>query len=726
MRISSCSYYYKWCLVILTTLLFFPFLGGCGHGLSAAKRDWSHQAIKGTLDLRGVDWSVAGRVRLEGEWGIYWNELLSPEALSQGGADERKQWTKLPDAWNKLEVNGKKAGAYGHATYRLKVLLDESPGHDMALHVPFIRTAYSLWVNGRLVAQAGQVGTEPETSVPKYQPQLVTLGDSGAELDIVLQVSNYHHRLGGPWQSLEFGEASRVIAHKDRTDGLGMMLVGSMIALGLHHLGKYALRRKDRTPLYFGWFCLFVGVHALFVGDGLIYLYWPELPWRTALFIEYLCFYLGLPAAVLFVRSLYPGEVSRRFVQTVAWGGLLFVLLMLALPMPRMTELTVIYQLFTIFSALYLLYGIACAALRRRGGALLAIFGTSVYAATVIIEVLYYNQMVRLGGTVSYGLLIVVFTSSFILSDRSSKALSVIEKLSKQMRELNMGLESKIRERTAELEKTNRSLERMNDELARLETSRRHLLTNISHDLGTPMTLIQGYVEALLDGVVTEPEQQNKYLRIIHNRITGLNRLISDLFQLSKLEARQMDFEIQPMRTKDFMRFFKERYELEVLNEGLRFQTLTTELRPQGSPEGWVRLDVDRINQVLTNIIYNAVRHTPRGGLIQLHMIVDEHSLVVQVQDNGPGIDPEDLPYIFDRFYKKDKSRNTAGGGSGLGLAIAKEIVDFHGGRIWAQSRKGQGACIAFMLPLAAPPAPRADAPNASNAPDAPDAPDYG
>ena len=322
------------------------------------------------------------------------------------------------------------------------------------------------------------------------------------------------------------------------------------------------------------------------------------------------------------------------------------------------------------------------------------------YVLAVTIDILYYNQWVSLGDMSPYGLLISVFMISFILSVKSSRAFAVIEKLSRQMREMNMGLENKIRERTAELERTNRSLERMNDDLARLETSRRHLLTNISHDLGTPMTLIQGYVEALLDGVVTEQEQKMKYLRLIHNRITGLNRLISDLFQLSKLEARQMNFEIQPMKTRDFMRLFKERYELEVLNAGLRFQSLLTELRPQDSPEGWVKIDVDRINQVLTNIIYNALKHTPRGGTIQLHMIVDEHSLVVQVQDNGSGIDPDDLPYIFDRFYKKDKSRNTSEGGSGLGLAIAKEIVDFHGGRIWAQSRKGQGACVAFMLPL--------------------------
>lgn len=313
---------------------------------------------------------------------------------------------------------------------------------------------------------------------------------------------------------------------------------------------------------------------------------------------------------------------------------------------------------------------------------------------------MYYNALFPVGESAVWGLLVWVFSASYILSARSARAFTSVEKLSRQLGELNANLEQKIKQRTAELEKTNDRLERMNEELARLETSRRHLLSNISHDLGTPMTLIHGYAEALVDGVVTDEEEKHKYVKLIYNRTTGLNRLIADLFQLSKLEARQMNFDVHPMLAGDFMHYFGDLYALEVANAGLRFEKSFPSPDNADIANRFVHIDIDRIGQVLTNIIFNAVKHAPPGGLIGLHMSADEHSLIVQVQDNGPGIDPDDLPHIFDRFYKRDKSRNTARGGSGLGLAIAKEIIDYHGGRIGAQSRVGQGACIAFTLPL--------------------------
>lgn len=489
-----------------------------------------------------------------------------------------------------------------------------------------------------------------------------------------------------------------------RTDlALEMLIIGSLLSMGVHHIGLFALRRKEPGPLYFGLFCVLIGVRAMFIGKGVMYYVVPGFPLLTAQRIEYLCFYIGVPIVMMFVRSLYPNEVQFGCVRVVQWLGLLFSAAVLLLPPPWMTFTVSLFQFVTLFVCAVLVFGIYRAFLRKRDGAMFALVGVCAYISTAILDILYYNQWIKVGGVSSYGLLVCVFMAAFILSIKSAKAFTAVETLSRQLRELNTGLEQKIRERTAELERINRSLERMNEDLGRMETSRRHLLSNISHDLGTPMTLIQGYAEALIDGVVTQPEQQQKYLKLILGRITGLNRLISDLFQLSKLEARQMNFNIHPMSTDELIQYFDERYELEMADAGLRFETAAYSFRSAVDPRGLVKVDLDRIDQVLTNIIYNAVKHTPPGGMIQLQFIVDKQTLVVQVQDNGSGIAPEDLPYVFDRFYKKDKSRNTAGGGSGLGLAIAKEIIDYHGGRIWAESRAGQGACIAFMLPLVEP-----------------------
>jgi signal transduction histidine kinase len=213
------------------------------------------------------------------------------------------------------------------------------------------------------------------------------------------------------------------------------------------------------------------------------------------------------------------------------------------------------------------------------------------------------------------------------------------------------------------------------------------------------MTLIQGYVEALLDGVTNDPDQQKKYLKLIHSRALGLNRLIADLFELSKLEARQIGFHLKEVSIRRLIEYVNGRYETEVAGAGLRYTLHMDQL--EGYEQCVLRIDIDRIDQVLTNIIYNAIKHTPAGGDIRLIFRMDgRQRLQVEIADTGGGIEPGDIPYVFERFYKKDKSRNTFGRGSGLGLAIAKEIIEFHGGQIGVKSEAGKGSTFYFKLPV--------------------------
>ncbi len=272
------------------------------------------------------------------------------------------------------------------------------------------------------------------------------------------------------------------------------------------------------------------------------------------------------------------------------------------------------------------------------------------------------------------------------------------KQLNDALANLNRSLERKVAQRTAELQATVADLERANLQTLSLEKSRRALVANVSHDLRTPLTSIIGYVEALRDGMATSPESSAKYLKILHEKAIGLNRLIDDLFELSHLETNQLKMDLEWFPATEILLASIDNLELDIRKADLN---LAVEVVPNLPP---VLVDPDRINQVVNNIVTNAIRHTPEGGQITFRAsaagspISEATEVLVEVSDTGRGIAPRDLPHIFDRFYRGEKSRSRATGGSGLGLAIAREIIRAHGGRIWAASESGRGSSFFFVL----------------------------
>lgn len=269
-------------------------------------------------------------------------------------------------------------------------------------------------------------------------------------------------------------------------------------------------------------------------------------------------------------------------------------------------------------------------------------------------------------------------------------------------------LERQVSERTHELAETNLRLDRVNreleqayHELSAMEQSRRMLFTNISHELGTPLTSIIGYVKGMLDGI--EKLQDRKYIQRIYDKSLYLHRIIKDLFELSKLEAQQLDFEFQQVDLLAFLQELYLHYDIEVSMKGIRFEIAVPE-RLSGTT---VMAEIDRIRveQVVSNFIANAVKFTMPGGTIRLSVQLEaiskaEGKGTISLRDTGIGIDEEDLPHVFDRFYRGRRSRQSRTEGTGLGLAICKEIIRQHRGEIGAVSRPGEGSKFYFTLPV--------------------------
>lgn len=231
----------------------------------------------------------------------------------------------------------------------------------------------------------------------------------------------------------------------------------------------------------------------------------------------------------------------------------------------------------------------------------------------------------------------------------------------------------------------------MADSLAQHEELRRNLIADVAHELRTPLTVIQGNLEAMLDGVLPASPQEIATLR---DEAALLTRLVSDLRLLSLAEAGQLKLERVKIDPAELIMRAVEPFRLQAQSSQIE---LALELAPN-LPS--ISVDADRIAQVIRNLLSNALRHTPAGGRVTVTCRNDKtQSLLITVSDTGEGIPPDDLPFVFDRFYRADKSRSRASGGSGIGLAIVKQLVEAHGGKVRAESQSGQGTTFGFTLP---------------------------
>ncbi len=230
-------------------------------------------------------------------------------------------------------------------------------------------------------------------------------------------------------------------------------------------------------------------------------------------------------------------------------------------------------------------------------------------------------------------------------------------------------------------------------EQERLERMRREFVANVSHELRTPLTTIKSYVETLLDGALEDPEVAERFLGVVNREAERMTRLVSDLLTLSHLDSGSLHLDQQPTSLAELVADVCEKF----LERCQRKEIVLRGTYEPGLP--LVMADRDRMEQVLSNLLNNAVDFTPSGGRIEVRVEAAEQGVVVRVTDTGAGIPHEDLPRIFERFYRVDKARSREFGGTGLGLSIAKEIVESHGGRIGIESTLGRGTEVWFWLP---------------------------
>ena len=245
-----------------------------------------------------------------------------------------------------------------------------------------------------------------------------------------------------------------------------------------------------------------------------------------------------------------------------------------------------------------------------------------------------------------------------------------------------------------DFEEMRKRLKESAEEKVLLDKENKELISNISHDLKTPITAVKGYVEGIMDGVADTPEKMDRYVKTIYNKTNEMDHLINELTFYSKIDTNRIPYTFSKLNVEDYFGDCAEEV-------GLELETRGIELVYANYVESGVLViaDGEQIRRVIHNIISNAIKYMDKPkGIIQIRVKDVGDFIQVEIEDNGNGIAAKDIAYIFDRFYRTDVSRNSSKGGSGIGLSIVKKILEDHGGKVWATSRLGIGTIMYFVL----------------------------
>lgn len=300
-------------------------------------------------------------------------------------------------------------------------------------------------------------------------------------------------------------------------------------------------------------------------------------------------------------------------------------------------------------------------------------------------------------------LLILIFTAALMTVWIYRAIIDPIRKLEKAAQEIRDGnldfeIEVKGNDEISELcqsfEQMREQLKQSSEERVLNEKENRELISNISHDLKTPITAIKGYVEGIMDGVADTPEKMEKYVRTIYNKTNEMDLLINELTIYSKIDTNRIPYNFSKINVAEYFEDCVEEIGMDLDSKGIGLSYIN-----HAEDDIVVIMDPEQIRRVIHNIISNSVKYLDKqNGFINIRVRDVGDFVQFEFEDNGRGIAAKDLPYIFERFYRAEKSRNSATGGSGIGLSIVKKIIEDHGGKIWATSKESSGTTMYFVI----------------------------
>jgi signal transduction histidine kinase len=617
-----------------------------GHHISPAP-------VNGVLDLSSEVLDNQTILRLDGEWLFHWQELLTPdnfEILKSSGMA-----VTVPSYWSRYQVEGEALTGMGYGTYSLQIILPEGYHSSLCFDIPVFDVAYMLFLNERLMDSNGEVGTTMEEEEPWYEPSSFCYIPDGDTLQLLIQVSNFHHRRGGFWQSVYMGGSDKVLGRKERTRMFNYSTIGVLFFFMTFFLIFWSFARKDRVMLLFA--LTTMGILMRSVNTGL-YLSnaFAEMPWSWQIRMEYLGSYLAFLFGMMFLHEVFPLRYMNRMIRINSIIVCLAALSLFVLPVKFFAYEMILYQpLLVLYLAHYLVISFL-GLLKRKVLDGVFFISLTFFIFTLVNDILLANT----AGSVSSNYLSQLSFQLFILAMAVMVVLQWI---------------------------------RNNQERLQLESSLRfknRVLSVIAHDLKNPVASVAQFSDLLAN----KPD------------LAAKSHVINSLRESSQAAVTLLDNLLYWGRSQaEALQISPSRIEMESLLKevGSIFQHMATqkELTFICNSDQGIAIFADRVlmNIVLRNLASNAIKFTPKKGSVEIRAWQNGDKIKCSVADTGVGIKPENL----ELFKEEGQLSSTIGTdqeiGTGLGMQLVRDLLEKNKGTLHIESKMEVGSTFTITLP---------------------------